>query len=334
MGRLRTTGCTKRHWPNETCALCARIRARKSRERRRAQHKNAVKQAQKLAREARKRGLQPPEPAPPQFIRTPERIALDDAAKARRETFARARAYVAKYRERGALIIPTRCEHCGMVSTLGTRKPATLHAWHPDPTKPRQVAWLCTSCRNRARCSDDLIVLRWQWPGTPMLFTPGRPPQVAIDPRWFAAAQAAAQNTNLAQLATDLFFTVFTKVAGTTGEQLFRQAMRATARQQTWVPTGNPAQDERLREWAAYEHAVRQSSALTRTERLVEPLVHWERRERIDRLPLLPPPAMPAASRKPFDQEAYERNVAIALEKITTAESVVDELIRRLKAFK
>lgn len=211
-----------------------------------------------------------------------------------------------------------------MACTLST------HTWHPDPTQPRQVAWLCTPCRNYARASGDLIPLRWEWPGTAVPIPKGRPQHVEIDPDWVSTATAAAERTRIADLADALFFSVFSKVAGSNAHILFRAARRAAIAGKIWCPTGDAELDARLRAWASFEYEHHQSVTLAARERVVEPPLPWLRRPRIDRTPLLPPEPAPPTPAPAFHQDDYERKIAAALKKLANAEAVADALLATL----
>jgi len=310
MGRHRTTGCTARHWPDEQCKLCARVRARNSRMK---------------ARARRLRGLRS---LTVSVMRTPERLELDRAAEEHRKAGARARAYITKYLKRGAIVPPEACEHCGAGQQL-TRysKVVQLHAWHPDPARPRDVAWLCTPCRNYARAAGEPVALRWQWPTS---VKRGRPRRVEIDPAWIAASEAAAGRAKAAMLADQLFFSVFRREAGRDADTLYMEAWRAAARGVPWTPTGNPAQDGRLRAWAAFERLL-QAAEHAGEPLLIRPRPAWERRPRIDREPLLLPQVPEIVPREPFNEAEHQRKLEAVLAKLAAAELAADELLARIK---
>jgi hypothetical protein len=258
--------------------------------------------------------------------RSPERIEQDHAASEHRKRLIKALAYVAVYRKRGAIIPPEACEHCGAGQQL-TRysKVMKLHVWHPDLTKPREIAWLCTPCRNYARAAGEPVELHWQWPGMPIP-PKGRPRNVAINPAWIQAAQAQSEKSKLSDLADQLFFLAFRKSAAMHARHIFAQAIRFVTRGKVWEPTLNPTIDARLRSWATFECRSTQNASETR---IVEPRLPWQRRPRIDQELLLIQRDEPLYN-KPFDEIEHKRKVTTALDKLSIAEAEFDAMIKRL----
>lgn len=309
MGRPRTTGCNAKHWLGEHCKLCARVRARKSR----------ARQVSAIA--------PPAHPIPV----SAERLQLDAAAAEHRRVTTRARAYIAKYRSRGAIIPPDGCEHCAAGQQL-TRysKAVQIHPWPPNPSRPRDILWLCAPCRNYARAAGEPVELRWQWPGTAPA-TIGRPRRITIATDWLLAASAASEKSRSRELSDQLFFVFFSKAAGEQATLLYNQATRTRAQGYIWQPTGDTAIDDRLRQWAEFEHTCRQSTIAPHEAQLITPIPLWHRRPRIDQARLLPPDE-PIHTNTRFDKDEYERKVSAALDKLANAEAEFDALMARLEA--
>jgi hypothetical protein len=341
MGRKRTTGCTARHFPDEPCRACQALRARRSRDRasrRRAREEAAAKAAAETERKREAAAAASGKPianaaavaaAPLLEPSDPEREALDKAAAEHRAQLIRAKMYVAAYRRRGSIIPPDACERCGLGERL-TRwsRPTPLVAWHPDPSKPKEVAWLCAGCRRHVRAVREPLTLSWVWPGGVPARLRGRPVVVEMDPvrraAAVAAASAVAPRTSFAGLASDLFLHTFLAAAGPDVETLYCQGARAGER---WTPLGNPAWDAALREWVKRERTER-----ARGERVAEPAPAWERRPRRDRLPLLPP-SPDEGERRPavFDEGAQAGRMAAAMERLAEAETKADEALERVQ---
>jgi hypothetical protein len=102
----------------------------------------------------------------------------------------RALAYVRRALGRGTIVPPRACDHC--LSSSGPLVP-----FHPDPRRPRDVAWLCQNDRRSVPSFGGTIALAWAWPGVA-----GDSPRagwhIEIDPAWVAQANAA-----IADLAVD-----------------------------------------------------------------------------------------------------------------------------------
>jgi hypothetical protein len=331
MGRKRTTGCTARHLPGESCAACAATRMARSRLRR-------------PAARARRTGSVPDPPsvsvAPPlDPAVVAARAALDMAAAAHRAACAAARAHVAVYRARGLLFPPDACERCGIGERLTPwSRPIPIVPWHPDPSKPTEIAWLCIRCRRHVRATREPLTLTWLWPGGVPVRPRGRPPHgsrrheqilaFAIEPAWRASAEAAAAQASLPGLAAELFLHALLAAAGPeNAERLYLIGVYAGA---AWTPLGDAARDAVLRAWVERER-IRCSSS----ERVVEPVPAWERRPRCDLRPLLPPspPVESERNRKPvvFDEEAQAGHMTAALERLTEAEAQADAALEHVQ---
>jgi hypothetical protein len=59
---------------------------------------------------------------------------------------------------RGTIVPPRVCDHCLTAS-------AVLVPFHPDPRRPRAVAWLCQNDRRSVPSLGGTIALAWFWPG-------------------------------------------------------------------------------------------------------------------------------------------------------------------------
>lgn len=326
MGRRRTTGCTARHFSGEPCAACQATRATRCRQRRRDREAAAAAAAKRTAR----RGKPPPPPVVEPEA-DPARVELDAAAARHRVAGAAARAYVAVYRSRGLILPPATCERCRIGERLTPWGRVTpLVPWHPDPARPREVAWLCASCRRHVRATREALTLTWVWPGGLPARPRGRPPQdassiIAIMPTWRDAGEAAAARSSLAGLADDLFLHAFLNAAGVANvEALYLEGVRASA---AWRPLGDSARDAVLREWIEQER-VRRSSL----ERIVEPVSAWERRPRRDRHPSSPPPMASEgqATQTPSNPAQQTSIMAEAMERLAAAEAAADAALERV----
>jgi hypothetical protein len=334
MGRKRTTGCMAKHWPGEPCAACATVRATRCWQRR------ADRIAADAAARARCKGRSPePLPASVEPPLDPERAALDAAAAKHRAACAAARAHVAVYRTRGLLLPPAACERCGIGERLTHwSRPMPLVPWHPDPSKPTEIAWLCVRCRRHVRATREPLTLTWVWPGGLPVRPRGRPPQGSsrherivafeIEPAWRASAEAAAAQATLPGLAAELFLHALLAAAGPeNAETLYLIGVYAGA---AWAPLGDAARDAVLQAWAERER-VRRSSA----ERVVDAVAAWKRRPRCDLRSLLQPspPVESKQDRKPviFDEAALAGHMTAALDRLTEAETQADAAIERVQ---
>jgi hypothetical protein len=241
--------------------------------------------------------------------------------------------YVATYRKRRAIIPPEACQRCGIGERITPwSRPTPLVAWHPNPKKPKEVAWLCAGCRRHVRAVREPIVLTWVWPGGVSMRRRGRPVVVEIDSARqasaVAAGEAAAARRSLAGLAADLFLHTFLAAVGPDAKALYCQGARAG---EHWTPTGDPVWDAAVQEWVKRE---RQSRA--RGEQLVESIPAWERRPRRDRRALLFPPLPPDECERDlepalFDEGVHAGRIAAALERLTEAEAQADAALERVQ---
>ena len=283
MGRRRTTGCTARH-TDAPCAACARVRTRRSRARRRTPA------------------------APPSAWHTAQ---------------ARACAYVHAYRRRGAIVPPEQCDRCGLGLRLTAYRPVTrLYAWHPDPARPREIAWLCAGCRTTVRVSREPLELAWTWPGTPP--APRRSPAILAE--WIAAADARATALAFASssMQDESWLSAFIAAAADAIQELYAIGAR---RAEAWAPTGDSQVDARLRRWIVHERRRRERLAVPRT---VEPVAAPPRRGRGSASP--PPDPDEPELRPPFDVAVHERRTAQALVNLARAEALLDETNARVEA--
>lgn len=321
MGRPRTTGCTRRHWPDELCQECARIRAERSRRRRRDKPATAIAV-----------GV--------------ERAALDQQATDHRAKLTKAYAKVDRAIRRGTIAPPTTCERCGLPAHARPARPSTrksahrtarlrdqraglaLHAWLPDPANHQEIAWLCTLCRKRIRATREPLTLRWTWPGMPATKR-GRPHandltrHTAVARATTSALGAQTAERGFTELADVLFFATLTRAAGERAEALYAQGLRAALRGRAWTPLGEPELDAQLRRWITYERGRREADATTRPP--LKPADAWERRTRRDRLPPTPvePPTTAPRPAQPFDENA-------ALEQLAAAEAAYGAVAQRV----
>jgi hypothetical protein len=309
MGRPRTTGCAKPHY-GRLCAECGRVRAARSRAVARARRRREP--ATVLAE------TRPSTPVAPEHY-DPQRDELDRAAAAHRAQAARARAYVAQYRARNAIVLPDACEGCGgRVRPEPWAPVRALVAWHPDPARPREIAWLCSPCRRRVRATREPLTLTWTWPGTPL--APRRP--IAIAPAWREAGTAAARGLGPALSAAgraEAFLAAFFSTAGAAArDALYTAGARAAQGAAAWVPSGDDAFDALLRAWVAGERRRRADEAEVR---LVEPAPAWERRTRRDRRAAPSLPERVPQPREPFDAAAHAARSEAALRRLEEAEA-------------
>lgn len=241
-----------------------------------------------------------------------------DAADRWRAQHARARAYVAVYQRRGAIVPPEACERCGLGLRKTIYKPLTrLYAWHPDPGRQREIAWLCASCRTIVRDTREALELTWTWPGAP----PAARRPIRIREEWIDAAEERVR-TRPSQHA---WMDGFLAAAARTVEMLYAEGARRGDR---WRPTGDDATDARLRSWALHER-WRRAGIAAETPRLVEPIAKPPRtRLRVDVARL----DAPEETRKPFDAEAHAARTAAALAGLAAAEQLVDAANARVEA--
>lgn len=164
----------------------------------------------------------------------------------------RARAYVAEYLRRGAIAPPAACERCGWEpSDVRGRHSARLLPLHPDPARPRQLAWLCRPCRTIVRSSGEALTLRWHWP-----VTAAQSARRPILEHAYAEALAAV-NGRFALAGLNAYAAaheLLDRLAAPEQERLY--AMLASARD-TARPTGDGAVDEALRAWAREQQRER-----------------------------------------------------------------------------
>lgn len=247
VGRPRTTSCAVEHL-GAPCKVCARERQR----RRRRQH--------------------------PEIVRVADRARCDE----RRRAEVRARAYVREYLKRGAIYPPEGCEGCLAIGRL--------EPFHPDPEKKRMVAWLCQSCRKRVSATREPLTLTWEWPGRRPERGGRRLGSFSLHPSWLPAAQATYERA-VAEVGKPgsqvnralLYLGGFWKVVG----QAEREALYAASLQHRggdWAPYGEPRLDGLLRWWAKREVERRGREArLASVERqgvVVTPVPARERKEK------------------------------------------------------
>jgi hypothetical protein len=171
------------------------------------------------------------------------------------------------------------------------------------------------------------LTLTWVWPGLPATRPRGRPPASAalvVDPTWIAAGEAAAATSRMPGLAEDLFLYTFLERAGAKVPALRLQGLRAGA---AWAPTKHARLNGLLRAWVA-----REVGEISGDERVVVPVVAWERRSRRDRARLLPPPETTAAPNVEIDPAEPAARMARALKHLDAANAEADAILSRVAA--
>jgi hypothetical protein len=233
--------------------------------------------------------------------------------------------YVRKYLKRGAIAPPDVCDRCALAAQIAPSRPLSrLHFFHPDPTQPRLVAWLCTNCRRDVRATCEPLTLTWTWPG---ITAPRsrKPPNL---PRHVAAAVAALDASLPAGPASAIRDAALVRVlvralAPGERERLYAAGCLAGPR---WRPTADPHLDALLRAWAFTERAERGAAARAAGGTAITPLPVEPRRQRRSAAP--PPPA--PAPRLPGDPQAAWAAIHRAAERLAAAEAAALETNARV----
>jgi hypothetical protein len=293
MPKRRTTGCKQEH-DGGRCRDCNRIRVRRA------------------------RALAGRRPDPP------TRLAL---TAAQRQANAAA-AYVRKYLKRDAIAPPDACERCHVPVQASPSWPLRpLRFFHPDPARPRLVAWLCADCRRRVRASGEPLTLSWTWPGitAPRSRKPPDLPQhvaaavAALDARLPAGRASPLRDAALVRL-------LVRALAPGERERLYAAGALAGPR---WRPTADPYLDALLREWAFTERAERGAAARAAGGTVMTPLLPAEPRRQRRGAPPSPPPA-PAPAPPPSDPKAAWVALHRAAEQLAAAEAAALETNARV----
>jgi hypothetical protein len=238
-----------------------------------------------------------------------------------------AAAYVRTYLRRGAIAPPDACERCEVAVQASPSWPLRrLHFFHPDPSRPQLVAWLCVDCRRRVRATGEPLTLTWTWPG----ITTARSRKVPDLPRHVAVALAALEAGSLpATPASTLRDAAFVRIllgalAPGERERLYAAGVLTGPR---WHPTTDPHLNALLRGWAFTERAERGATGRAAGGIRVTPLSAEPRRLRRD---ALPSPAPTTAPRAPFDAEAAWDAIRRAAERLAAAEAAALETNARV----
>ena len=221
----------------------------------------------------------------------------------------RALAYVRRALARGTIVPPRVCDHCLTPSQA-------LAPFHPDPRRPREIAWLCQNDRRSVPSLGGTLVLGWTWPGVA-----GESPKpwwrVTVEPAWVAAANdaiaASAPDGRIGDAPTvrrwaDAFFA---KAPSGLRERIYALARRRR------LKTEDPRLERLLGWWATLELESRNRRAHNEREQheidvAFEPRQRSRRRTAADDLrsigdvpmpPSAPAAATPRAAARPPDDE-------------------------------
>ena len=219
----------------------------------------------------------------------------------------RAQAYVRRALARATVVPPRVCDHCFTPS-------AQLSPFHPDPRKPRQIAWLCEQHRRTFPAVGGPISLGWIWPGVagdvPMPWW-----RVPIERPWIDAANAAvAAQTVDGRMHDNATVRHWADVLFEQAPAALRERVYSLARRGR-LETGDPRLTAILEWWAKVEVEARKRRAHNEREELeievaVEPRIRGRRRDADVELRSIgnmalppeavgaPPPARSAAPRR------------------------------------
>lgn len=264
---LTRAECTEFH-DGTPCRSCARIRAREFRRRHR------------------------------------KTIAATDAADPARKQAREARAYVATYLRRGAIAPPDLCERCSRDDLRTAQiQQRPVVPWHPDPAKPREIAWLCVDCRLYARSTREPIEICWTWPG--VATSRRRGPLPAAEREKQSALETARRlgERALPGLRDTAFIAAFVaELEDEVRERLYAEGVRATRKTRPWRPYGDPDIDRLLATWVQGEQRRRGDAIRQGESRTVIPTPS---RLPKSRLPKLPAPELNRPAPRPFDPAAW-----------------------------
>jgi hypothetical protein len=233
------------------------------------------------------------------------------------------REYVRAYLRRGAIVPSDACDRCECdlrPRMHGDARPYRI--FHPDPAKPREVAWLCLSCYRYENATRDPIELLWRWPGTAVMRSRRRP-DIASE----LATASTFMEQRLPAATPSMRFSavvgaVIASLALPDRERIFAEGALAGRR---WTPTGDGDLDARLREWVFAERLTRGTVARAAGGPIVQPVEARTRKRRLDAalVPL-------EHERKPFDEEANRQRTSEALQKLELADREADAVNERL----
>jgi hypothetical protein len=282
-GRPRTTGCAEVHYGS--CRNCAKERKRRQRKRRRGK---------------------------------------PDIRDTTQKHMARARAYVASYLKRGAIVPPGACEKCHVEPIPNPRRPGTqLSAWHPDPAKKREIAWLCRGCRIVARATREPIEITWTWPGIQERHLGPLPPLTPLKDLAAAACARLGPNAMKGLVDTVYVTTILENLTPAVRERLYAEGVRDGA---TWKPYRDTDLDPLLRHWIKAEHQNRTRTLKEAAGRVLRPIPARTPKPRAGVAPRVPePPKTRFPVAPPLDQDAFDRVLEEKFERAAEADRLVDE---------
>jgi hypothetical protein len=285
-GPERTTGCTAIH--DGPCKQCARERKRRQRT---AERKANVK-------------------------RSDTYDTLQRRIRASQE-------YVRTYLRRGAIVPADVCGRCECdLRPTPHRDARPYRMFHPDPEKPREVAWLCIPCYRYEYATREPLELTWRWPGTIVPRSQRRPDLASDIAVVTVSLEEKLPNAPPSMRNAAILGIIMDAYALADRERIFAEGSLA-GRQ--WAPTGDRDLDIRFREWISEERAARGRAARAAGGTIVQPV---DARPRKSRAIVTGPP--PETVRVPFDAEAHQRRIADALEHLDSANRTADELNERM----
>ena len=238
----------------------------------------------------------------------------------------KARVYVNTYLDRGAIAPPDACDRCEIdVQPTPFRDGAKLRAFHPDPTKKREIVWLCEPCHRRVRATREPVTLTWTWPGTMVPRALRRPQLAPAIERARAVVEDRLPTASPSMRDAALLGQVLALLAAHQRERLYTEGVQQRRR---WQPTGDAALDRVFRDWIHDEQRTRGTLARANGGTTIEPVPARTRKTRGCLLHL--PPTEDSCPRAPFDEAANRAAVAVALQHLQDAEAEVDDVNARV----
>ena len=254
-----------------------------------------------------------------------------DAADPIRKQAREARAYVATYLRRGAIVPPDLCERCSrddLPTAQAQQRPVV--PWHPDPARPREIAWLCSDCRLYARSTREPIELSWLWPGVAPERHRGRVPPAQHEKQRALESAGRLGDRALPSLRDAAFIAAFVdQLEHDVRERLFADGVRAARKRRAWRPYGDPEVDRLLPQWVQSERTRRGDAMRQNPPRTVVPAPG---RPAKSRLPKPPPTEGLRPARKPLDQIAWQRQADSAVQHAEEAGKLADDINARVAA--